>query len=169
MGLNALTESSPKLPRRYVVLGVVGILILASLVLWSWYVPGYGAGVDEASCLLGAKGLATRIDPAYTSPDPTLFVPENMIESRPGVFYPTYPIGYPLLAAVGYRLGGPEGAFVVNPVLTLAALLGAFFLARLFLDDLFALAATLVLGAHPSVLHYGVAAMSHASDLACAT
>ncbi len=157
------------LPRRYVWLGAVIILLLAGYVLWSWYFPNYGAGVDEASYLLGARGIARQMDPVYVDPDPELFVPENMIESRPGEFYPTYPIGYPLLAAIGYKFGGPEGAFVVNPVMTLVALVGAFFLARLFLDDLFALVVMLLMGTHPSVLHYGVAAMSHASDLACAT
>jgi hypothetical protein len=75
--MKEIIETSPKLPRRYVVLGVVGILVVASCVLWSWYLPDYGGGVDEASYFWGAKGIATRLDPVFLSPDPTLFVPEN--------------------------------------------------------------------------------------------
>jgi hypothetical protein len=92
-----------------------------------------------------------------------------MVETQPGVFYPFYPIGYPLLAAAAYRIGGPSAAFLVNPVMTVAALLGAFLLARQFLSDAFALAVLFLLATHAAILHFGVAAWSHASDLAVAT
>jgi len=157
------------LPRRYVVLGLVFALGLAILVMSWWYVPGYGAGVDEASYFLAAKGLATHFDPAYYNDDPLVFVPENMVEARPGVFYPKYPIGYPLLCAIAYRIGGPGAAFLISPILLIAALLGVFFLGRLFLNNLFALVAVFFMALHPAVLHYGVAALSHAADLACST
>jgi hypothetical protein len=166
----SLPPPSPiSLPRRHLVLALLLILALASAVLYFWYEPNFGAGADEASYLLAAKSLALHGTPAYHNPDPLLFVPKNMVEPRPGVYYPIYPIGYPLLAAAGYLLGGPQAAFLVNPVITLLALLGAFFFLRLFVSDLFAAAGTLLLALHSAILRFGVAAMSHIPDLACAT
>jgi hypothetical protein len=111
------SDEKGSLPPRYVVLGMILILAVAAYILWAWYIPCSGGGVDESTYLLGAKGIARHLDPVYRNPDPQQFVPEMMIETEPGVFYPVYPIGYPILAAIGYKLGGPEGAFVVNPVL----------------------------------------------------
>jgi 4-amino-4-deoxy-L-arabinose transferase-like glycosyltransferase len=158
-----------RLPARYVLLGLGIILAIASLILCWGYMPNYGAGVDEASYLLATKGIATRGDPAYRNPDPVQFVPENMVEAQDGLFYPIYPIGYPMLAAIAYRVGGPAAAFLVNPILVLVGLVGVYLLARLFVNEIFALAAAFFMGAHPAVLYYGEAAMSHAADFACST
>jgi hypothetical protein len=165
-------DSAADVPARYVPVALIIILVLASLVLAAGYMPNYGAGVDEASYFLAAKGLALHGDPAYHNPDPMVFVPENMVETRPGWFYPKYPIGYPLLGALAYRAGmwlgaGPEAPFLVNPILMLLAVAGVYFLSRHFLDRLFSLAITLMMALHPVLLFYGVAALSHASDLAC--
>lgn len=152
---------------RYALAGsLMVVLLLASGLLYWFYFPACG-GVDEASYLLTAKGLAERGDPAYYAPDPTIFVPENMVEVRPGVFCQKYPIGYPLLVSVAYRLGGPSAGFLVNPLATVVALVGLFFLARRLLDDRWALLATLTFAIHPIILFYGVSALSHSTDLAC--
>lgn len=166
----AKTEPVPStqivLPARFVIIGVVGILLLSSWLLWAWFFPGYGAGVDEAAYMLQAKGLATRFDTTYLNPDPLIFMPETMIETGPGIFQPTYPIGFPLIAAIAYRIAGPGAAFAASPVMLLTALVGIFLLARQFLEDLFALAVIFLLATHPTLTHFGVSAMSHASDLA---
>ena len=160
------------LPPRHVALALALVLAFSALLLWWGFIPNYGAGVDEASYFLAGKGLAAHADPAYHNPDPTVFVPENMIETRPGWFYPKYPIGYPLLCAAAYRAGmgigaAAEAPFLVNPVLILLALAGLFLLCRLFLDRLFSLAVVFFMALHPVCLFYGNAALSHAGDLAC--
>ena len=78
---------------------------------------------------ISSAGYAAPDPCCNTSSNPAVFVPENMVEAKPGLFYPIYPIGYPLLCAVAYWLGGAEGPFRVNPVLLLVALVGVFFLA----------------------------------------
>ena len=150
------------------------ICAFSALLLWWGYIPNYGAGGDESCYFLAGKGLARHGEPALYNPDPTVFVPEYMIETRPGWFYPKYPIGYPLLCAAAYRAGmvmggAAEAPFLVNPIMLLAAMAGLFFLCRLFLDRLFSLAAVLFMAWHPVSLFYGQAALSHASDLACST
>lgn len=159
----------PRAPTRPIVFILLLILLVAFSIEWYWLIPNSGAEADAACYLLTAKNIATHADPAHISPDPLVFVPEHMVEVRPGVFYPIYPIGYPALCALAYAVGGPLAPFYVNPLLLLIGLVGAFFLARLFLDDLFALAATAFLGLHPALLYYGVIAMSHAAEFTVAT
>jgi 4-amino-4-deoxy-L-arabinose transferase-like glycosyltransferase len=162
-------SSIPDLPSRYVILSLLTIFSLTILILYWWYIPNYGAGADEASYLLTAKSLATTLNPAHLSPDQAVFVPENMIEARPGVFFAKYSPGYPILCALLYALGNPQLPFLLNPILFLLALVGFFLLARKLLPDLWALAALFFLAFHPVALYFSVAAMSHVSDLAFVT
>jgi len=41
-----------------------------------------------------------------------------------------YPLGYPALCVLAYKLGGPTAVFLVNPILAALAVLGTFFLGR---------------------------------------
>jgi hypothetical protein len=145
------------------------LILLSYYVQWQWLLPNVGAEADATCYLLTAKNLATHGDAAHLSPDPAVFVPEHMVEVRPGVFYPIYPIGYPALCALAYLGQGPAGPFYINPALVAIGLAGAFGLARLFVRDLFAVAATAFLAVHPTLLYYGVIAMSHAAEFALAT
>ena len=96
------------LPPIFSWLGVALVLCLLLRALYFFYTPAYFYGIDEGGYLVPAKGLALRGDPAKLTLDsPVEFVGENMVEARPGVFYGKYPIGYTLLGAIAYRLGGP--------------------------------------------------------------
>jgi hypothetical protein len=151
------------------VIALVMLLVIAFAIQCYWFMPSVGAEADAACYLLTAKNMATHGDPAHQSPDPAVFVPEHMVEVRPGVYYPIYPVGYPALCALAYAAAGPYGPFLVNPILVIIGLAGVFFLARQFLSNLLAVAATAFLALHPTLLYYGVIAMSHAAEFALAT
>ena len=87
-----------------------------------------------------------------------------MIEVRPGEFYQKYPIGYPLLVAAGYLLGGESGAFLVNPVLGVLCILGTMLLARELFGPWTAIVAGACIALCPAVLFQSVSAVSHISD-----
>lgn len=143
---------------------MLGILVVAALRIWVYFAPAYYAGVDEASYFLTAKALATTLSPAIHSPDPLLFVPAYMVEVEPGVFYQKYPIGYPLLLAGGYLLGGPTGAFLVNPVMGVLCILGTMLLARDLFGPWPAVVAGACLALCPAIIFQSVGALSHISD-----
>jgi 4-amino-4-deoxy-L-arabinose transferase-like glycosyltransferase len=101
------------------------------------------------------------------NPDPLVFMPANMNEVRPGVFYQKYPIGFPLLVAIGYKVGGQLGAFLVNPIIGCLALLAAMALTSELAGAGWGILAGLVLAIHPLMVFYSTAALSHISNLAC--
>jgi 4-amino-4-deoxy-L-arabinose transferase-like glycosyltransferase len=158
------------LARHWAVLGLLVVAAFVLLIESQWLLPNAGAEADAACYLLTGKNLTTQAgEAAHFSPDPLVFVPEHMAEVRPGVFYPIYPIGYPALCSLAYWIGGVVAPYYVNPLVVTAGLIGVFFLARLLLNDLLALAATAFLALHPTLLYYGVIPMSHAAEFALAT
>jgi hypothetical protein len=148
---------------------VAALAILAIFIaqLWAYFAQGYYAGVDEATYFLTAKTLATHNAPAVHSPDPLMFMPANMNELRPGVFYQKYPIGFPPLVAIGYKIAGPLGAFLVNPILGCIALIGAMALAWELAGKWAAILLGSLLALHPLMVCYSTSALSHIGDLAC--
>src|SRR5579864_2750490 len=87
----------------------LAVVVLFAAQLWAYFGQGYYAGVDEATYFVTAKSLALHNSPAVHSSDPLAFLPANLNEVRPGVFYQKYPIGFPLLVAAGYKAGGQLG------------------------------------------------------------
>jgi 4-amino-4-deoxy-L-arabinose transferase-like glycosyltransferase len=141
---------------------ITGFLYLSVL----FFIPAYFGGIDESCYMLQAKTLARTGQPVFHTKGPLLFVPENMVERSPDAFVAKYPGGYPLLAAVGYCLAGPPGAFYVNPLMAVAALLGSYFLARQWLGVPLALAGGVTLALHPMMLWHANGALSHMSETA---
>jgi hypothetical protein len=148
---------------------IAALAILAIFIaqLWAYFTQGYYAGVDEATYFLTAKALAIHNSPAVHSADPLLFMPANMNELRPGVFYQKYPIGFPLLVAIGYKIAGQLGAFLVNPILGCVALAGALALAWELAGKWAAILLGFLLALHPLMVCYSTSALSHMTDLAC--
>jgi hypothetical protein len=124
--------------------------------------------VDENGYMLTAKRLAVNGDIAKRTSDPYEFVSENWPQTANGVFYAKYPIGYPLLCAVAYRLGGPTAVFLVNPVLATLAVLGMFLLGRALLGDFAGILAAVLLAVNPLHLYFGLSALSHTGSVCCA-
>jgi hypothetical protein len=148
---------------------MVAILVAFLVYVTADYAPAFHAGVDEHAYLLAAKSLATQGTFARHLADPYQFTGENMVQTAPLTFYPKTPIGYPLLCAAAYKLGGPSAPFLVNPVMASLALVGIFLLGRALGGNVVGLCAALLLAGNPLHLFYAQQSMAHASDICVAT
>jgi hypothetical protein len=150
-------------------LALSGIVALYGVMLREYAVPAY-QGVDENGYMITAKLLATQHgNPAKCTGDPYEFVSGNMVENQQGVYYAKYPIGYPMLCALAYRLGGPSAVFLVNPILAVLLIVGIFFLGRAILNDLTGAFAALLLATNPLNSYYALSALSHSGSICFAT
>ena len=120
--------------------------------------------------MMTAKRLATHASFAQHQPDPYAFIGETMMQSAtdPATYYLRQPIGYPLLLAAAYSVGGPDAPFFINPLLGLALLIAIYIIGRELNAPLMAAIAALVLALHPLVLYYTVTPLSHIPDMAAA-
>lgn len=91
-----------------------------------------------------------------------------MVLAEDGAYYGKHPIGYVLLCAAAYRIGGPDAPFLVNPLLAALALVGVFALGRLLAGPLLGVAAALLLAANPLHGMFALSAMSHTASVAAA-
>lgn len=137
-----------------------GVLAFFSALMAGFYVPAYD-GVDENGYLVSAQRLATTGQLGKTTSDPYEFVSGNFVQTGPNQFQAKYPIGYPALCALAYKLGGPRAAFLVNPVLATLAVLGMYLLGRALWGDFAGALAALLLAANPLHAFYGLSAVSH--------
>jgi hypothetical protein len=83
---------------------------------------------------------------------------------RPGTMVPTYPIGFPMLMALGALIAGWEyGPFLVPPVVGLLSILLIYLAGlELGLPRGFSIAGAIMLAASPTFIHYSTQPMSDA-------
>ena len=171
-----MTTPRPAAPRSIHILhpGPLLLLLLA-LLLYSYRtynlaVPTFYGIADEHGYMMTAKRLATHASFAQHQPDPYAFIGETMMQSTtdPTTYYLRQPVGYPLLLAAAYAIGGPDAPFFVNPLLGLALLIAIYIIGRELGAPLMAAIAALVLALHPLVLYYTVTPLSHIPDMAAA-
>ncbi len=129
-----------------------------------YFVPAFN-GVDESGYVVSGRRLAVAGDLAQRTSDPFEFVSGNSVETEPGVYYAKYPIGYPALVAVAYKLGGPAATFLVNPILATLAVFGIFLFARALLDDMAGVFAAILLATNPLHDYFGLSSLSHTGSL----
>jgi 4-amino-4-deoxy-L-arabinose transferase-like glycosyltransferase len=139
--------------------------------LFSYTLAGYwvGAhpGVDQAGYLTTAR-LMLQDHSLYFRPEsPFQFVSRMMITTEDGREFAKYPPGFPLLAAIGRVLAGPDGMYMVNPICAVIACLAAFFMFRTLVREFVALMGVILLASNPLTLIYADDANSHASSLCC--
>lgn len=164
---NPMTEPESPFSIR-TTLALLLVTALAGLVVGGYFVASY-QGTDENGYLLTAKRLATTGDIAKRTDDPNEFISGNWVEARDGEYYAKYPIGYPLLCAIAYKLGGPSAVFLINPILAVMAVVGMFFLARAMLGDFAGALAAIFLATNPMHAFYGISALSHSGSICFAT
>ncbi|MGN6367555.1 MAG: ArnT family glycosyltransferase [Phycisphaerae bacterium] len=149
------------------------LLLLAAVLIYSFRaynlaVPSFYGIADEHGYMMTAKRLATHGAFAQHQPDPYAFIGETMMQSAkdPTVYYLRQPVGYPLLLAAAYWLGGPGGPYFVNPLLGIALLIAVYIIGRELGAPLMGAVAAIVLACHPLVLYYTVTPLSHVPDMA---
>ncbi len=168
-GRTRQTDATERVPPLSVCPFIVlaGIVALFVAVLRGYYVPAY-EGVDENACLATARRLAERGEAAKRTSDAYEYVSQNFVQVGPNLFYAKYPIGYPALCAVAYRLGGPGAAFLVNPILAVLAVVGVFLLGRAMSGDLVGALAAIVLALNPLHVFFALSARTHTGATAFA-
>lgn len=128
--------------------------------------------------------LHARFAPAISAPDAngywaqgsrmavkgqTWFVPEtdpeyvgmHWLVTERGRYHSRYPAGLPVVIAVWYRLFGAEASVLVNPFLSLVALLGFWLLLRVHVGGVWALCGLAVLAGTPSFMRHALTCDSH--------
>ena len=145
---------------RFSTIALLATVALSCALMAGYFVPAY-EGVDENGYILTAKRLALTGDGTKHTDHPLEYVSENVVQVDDGVFYAKYPLGYPWLCALAYRLGGPTGVFWVNPILAVLAVVGMFLLGCAMINDWAGALAALLLATNPLHAFYGLSALSH--------
>ncbi len=140
------------------------IVALFCALLSAYHVAAYD-GVDENGYLITAKSLATKGDSGKVLDDPIEFVSGNYVLADNGNYYGKYPLGYPALCTLAYKLGGPDAVFLVNPILAALAVLGTFFLGRAMLGAFAGALAAILLATNPLHAYFGISALSHSGSI----
>ncbi len=141
---------------------LVAIVALFAGFISVYYVPAFG-GVDENGYFTTAKGYVTKGDASKRTSDPYEFVSANCVEVRENVYYAKYPIGYPALGALAWKLGGRDAIYLVNPVLAALAVAGMFLLGREFFGAWGGALAAILLASNPLHCFFALSALSHTS------
>lgn len=122
--------------------------------------PDSSGYLNEARLLLsGRRSVTLDVDPSLIH----LFTPYGFMAGRtPATMVPTYPVGTPLHLAAAAAIGGWRIApFLVSPLAATASLFLIFLLARrLGVSTPWAVVASVLLGAFPTVISSGVQAVS---------
>ena len=142
----------------------LAIVALFCALLSGYHVACYD-GVDENGYLVTAKGLATRGDSGKVLADSNEFVSGNYVLADNGNYYGKYPLGYPYLCVLAYKLGGPSAVFLVNPILAALAVLGTFFLGRAMISAFAGALAAILLATNPLHAYFGLSALSHSGSI----
>jgi dolichyl-phosphate-mannose-protein mannosyltransferase len=142
----------------------LAIVALFCALLSAYHVASYD-GVDENGYLITAKSLATRGDSGKVLDDPNEFVSGNYVLADNGNYYGKYPLGYPALCTLAYKLGGPSAVFLVNPILAALAVLGIFLLGRAMMGEFAGALAAILLATNPLHAYFGNSALSHSGSI----
>ncbi len=149
------------------------VLFVVVLAVYAWiqvrgFTPAYTEN-DPDGYLFLAKRMAHGQSLFVSDDDPFQFQKHMWVERIPGQVTSKYPPGYPALMAIGYRLAGEKGMFMVSPVMGGLALVGAWLLFRLWLKPFCATMAFLTLALLPQFLFYGAYLLTHATSLCLTT
>lgn len=120
-------------------------------------------GPDVGGYFAQAKMLATEGQTYREPASPLAFVGPHWLDRGDGRYFSKYPPGFPLLLSVPYALFGASSSLWVDPLLTSGALLGLFFLARLWTGPGWALAAAALMATSPLVNEHAVPGFAHAA------
>ena len=158
-----LRQINPDLPTYIALAVIVGIYGWVEI---THFTPAYQE-VDPDGYLILAKRIA-RGGPLAVKPDnPFMYQTHVWVENKAGEVAPKFAPGYPALMAVAYLLGGDTAMFVVSPLMGAIALVGAFFLFRMWMSRWATLAAVFCLAANGMALVYSGYLLTHASNMCC--
>jgi hypothetical protein len=139
------------------------------IVIYGWieiihFTPAYQE-VDPDGYLTLAKRIARSRSLAVEQDDPFMYQSHVWVENKAGKVIPKFAPGYPFLMAIAYLIGGDDAMFIVSPVMGAIALVGCYFLFRLWMSRLATLAGVFSLAVNGMILTYSGYLLTHASNM----
>jgi hypothetical protein len=128
------------------------------------FTPAY-MEVDPDGYLTLAKRMAMGGPIAVKDNDPFIHQTHVWVENPRGEVAPKFNVGYPLLLAAAWRLGGDTAMFWVSPVMGGLALIGAFLLFRQWMSTSLSLIALALLTVNGTYQFYSGYLLTHTADL----
>lgn len=163
-------ESAPEArPRqRWIEAGLLAVIVLAyAAVQWHYFTPACRE-TDTAGYVWLAERLALGL-PVAVPDDPYRFLSHVWVQTADGLVLPKYTPGYPALMALGLRLAGPAGPYLVSPLCGALCLVGLWWLCRLWMSPWASLCATATLAFGSMYLTYTGYPLAHAANTCAVT
>ena len=157
-----IARPTPRWPR--IAIAVALVLVLVAHLAWhlGFVEAGY-ASPDANGYYAQARMIATEGRTGFEAESPVEHIGIHWLEAENGRFFSRYPAGLPTLLAGAWLVGGPDAPFYVDTVLLTLTLLALFLLCRPWVGGGLALAAVIVLAAHPTVNHHAHFGFAHTS------
>lgn len=150
--------------RHFTCVAFLAILTAYAAVEAAHFTPAY-LEVDPDGYLILAKRIA-RGGPLAVQDDDIFYYQSHVwVENQQGRILPKFAPGYSAIMAVFYLVGGDEAMFLVSPVCGLLALVGVFFLFRLWMSRIAALMGVLFLASNKMFLIYTGFMLTHGLDI----
>ncbi len=139
-------------------------VLLYGIFTAAFYVPAH-LGVDQNGYMLTARLLAEHGRLSFLLHNPLQFAGSMVIQTPQGNMYAKYPPGVGVLGAILRLIAGPAAMYLVDPICTLLAIFGAYFIFRRLLDPFLALSGVILLAINPVTLTYANDANSQGAAL----
>ena len=153
---NDVRQRVMAIPSR-VFIGCVSLIAFAATVAIAWYCFGRQPhNADEVAQLFHAKMLLRGRLTLPPDPNPEFFGMDNMIEQ--GKWYSQFPIGGPVVLALGMAVGA---TWLVNPVLLALSVMCLYGFVRRVYDEGFARAVAILFALCPFALFMSASFMNH--------
>jgi hypothetical protein len=161
------TLQGSRLPREKmdVLCGVSACALALLHFLWllTYYAPAI-ATPDANSYFTQARLIATSGHASFKSESPIQYSGPFWTLAEDGRYYCMHAPGLSLLMAPAFRLFGPAGAVLANPVMASLMLLGLFLLTRVWLGAPWGLLAAGLLASYPIVNEHALSGDAHVAD-----
>ena len=151
----------PKIAPWVMLAGIICVYLSIEI---SNFTPAY-TELDPEGYLLPAKRIACG-EPLSVKDDDIFYYQNHVwVENEKGEVCSKFAPGYPVIMALFYKIGGDVGMFWVSPFCGVLALIGAFFLFRLWMSSFPAILATACLAVNKMFLIYTGYLLTHSLDI----
>ena len=149
-------------PRRspWGYLGLLAILVGYSFLIYKNFAPAITEPDDNGYFAQGTL-LAQTGRTWFKAESDAQYIGMHWLVTPNEQYISRYPPGLAVMIAGVYKLFGYKASLLVNPALSIAALIAMFMLARRVVSTGWALAATALLAFNPQFVHHALAGDSH--------
>jgi 4-amino-4-deoxy-L-arabinose transferase-like glycosyltransferase len=169
-GLGSIPQNDT-IPRRWKMrwdrIGLVAMLVLYAALLLSRFAPAISEPDDNGYFAQGTLLVKTG-HTWFVPQSDAQYIGMHWLLTPSGHYISRYPPGLAVLIGAVYAIGGWKTATLVNPALSVAALVGMFALARrIGLNGAWSLAAVALLAANQTFVHHALSGDSHMAVTCC--